>query len=729
MNAIRAILVALPIAVVAQGNGWQANPDVVRRASQQQAGFNYDEARVGPYTLPDPLAPVVRLKADATTAGARVRTPEDWRERRTEIRDLFRANVYGRVPTVATRSRLDVIAENAAAMSGAATLKRIAIVTINGSREHRFELTLFLPNSRRPAPVFLLLNNRPATNTDPTRKEKSGFWPAEDLIARGYGIAALQVGDIAPDDKDKFRYGVMSVLDGAGRPRAPDGWGALAAWAWAASRAMDYFQTDARVDAKHVAVVGHSRGGKAALWAGAEDERFALVISNESGEGGAALTRRNFGETLARITTSFPHWFAERYKSFAGREAELPVDQHMLIALIAPRAVYVASADEDLWSDPRGEFLALAESSPVFALWGDRAIRPDDMPPLEQPLVSGRRGYHIRRGPHNLTPYDWARFADFADKLWQGSSAFFFLQFSDPQFGMFTDNKDFAQETSNFEFAIATANRLRPAFLIVTGDLVNKPGDPAQIAEYRRVADKLDRSIPLYNVAGNHDVENVPTPESVAAYVKVFGPDRYSFRHGSLYGIVLDSSIIHSPDKTPDIAAAQESWVRTELEKARQSGAKHIVIFQHHPWFLRDAAEDDQYFNIPKARRAAFLELFRQAGVKYLFSGHYHRNAVAHDGDIEAITTGPVGKPLGEAKSGLRVVIVTDNGISHRYYDFGELPAQVSLNSPEGPPRDRDATPGARGSNRRGRPQPQESRPTMRAWSDLAHRRRRAASQ
>jgi 3',5'-cyclic AMP phosphodiesterase CpdA len=264
----------------------------------------------------------------------------------------------------------------------------------------------------------------------------------------------------------------------------------------------------------------------------------------------------------------------------------------------------------------------------------------------------------------------WARSAD----------AFFFLQFSDPQFGMFTDNKDFAQETANFEFAIATANRLHPAFLIVTGDLVNKPGDAGQIAEYRRIAAKLDRSIPLYNVAGNHDVENVPTPESVAAYVKVFGPDHYSFRRASLYGIVLDSSIIHSPDKTAVLAAEQERWLRTELDKARQSGARHVVIFQHHPWFLKDATEADQYFNIPKIRRAMFLELFRAAGVKYLFSGHYHRNAIGRDGDIEMITTGPIGKPLGEAQSGIRVVTVTHDAITHRYYELGEIPNQIPVN-------------------------------------------------
>jgi hypothetical protein len=403
-------LATLPFAAAAQG-GWHANPEVVRRTSAQQPKFNYEESRAGTYQLPDLLA----------GRGGRVRTREQWPARRAEILDLFREHVYGRSPGRPERLRFDVTEENPKALAGAATLKRVAVISTQNDREHRFELIVFLPNARRdPAPVFLLLNNRPASNTDPTREQKSGFWPVEEMIARGYGIAALQVGDLAPDGKDRFRNGIIRSFEGTDAgPRPPNSWAALAAWAWGASRAMDYLATDSRVDAAHVAVVGHSRGGKAALWAGAEDDRFAMVVSNESGEGGAALSRRQFGETLARITETFPHWFAPDYASFASRVESLPVDQHMLIALQAPRAVYVASADEDLWSDPRGEFLSLANASPVFALWGEAAIGSDRMPALEHPLVDGHRAYHIRTGTHNLLPYDWARFADFADRLWR----------------------------------------------------------------------------------------------------------------------------------------------------------------------------------------------------------------------------------------------------------------------------------------------------------------------
>lgn len=402
-----AVIVCVGAGVVAQEGGWRANPDVVARLSKAQPQINYHEEKVGPHELPDPLL---------GRAGPVMNTT-DWNTRRGEILELFRQHVYGRSPGRPEELRFETIEETPHAMGGGARLKRVAVISRHAGREHRFEITIFTPNARKePVPVFLLLNNRPASNVDPTRKEKSGFWPAEEVIARGYGIATLQVADLAPDDKERFRDGVIRLFEGPGDgPRPGDAWGTLAAWAWGASRALDYFFTDSRINANRVAIVGHSRGGKAALWAGAQDERFAMVISNESGEGGAALSRRNYGETLARITTTFPHWFAGNYASFGDRVADLPVDQHMLLSLMAPRRLYVASADEDLWADPRGEFLALAHSSPVYGLYGDPLIGAGDMPPLEQPLVTGRRGYHVRRGTHNLTPYDWARFLDFAE--------------------------------------------------------------------------------------------------------------------------------------------------------------------------------------------------------------------------------------------------------------------------------------------------------------------------
>ena len=405
-------VLSLATAAAAQTPGWKADPDLVQTAPGSGTDFNYDESEVPLYSLPDPLS---------TSDGSVVASPAEWAVQRTQILELFRANVYGRSPGPPDSLRFELLEENAAALDSLATLRRIAIHSRHADREHTFELTLFLPNEMPDqAPVFLLLNNRDPTNTDPSRAERSGFWPAEEVVARGYGIAAIQNDDLAADDPERFREGVITLFEGTDSgSRAEDAWAALAAWGWGASRAMDYFESDPRVDARRVAVLGHSRGGKAALWAGAEDERFGLVISNESGAGGAALSRRRYGETIERITSSFPHWFARSFSDFGDREEMLPIDQHMLMALMAPRGLYVASADEDLWADPRGEYLALVHSSPVFALWGNERMELDGMPPVEQPVVVGRLGYHVRSGSHNLTVYDWMRFLDFADHFWQ----------------------------------------------------------------------------------------------------------------------------------------------------------------------------------------------------------------------------------------------------------------------------------------------------------------------
>jgi len=253
----------------------------------------------------------------------------------------------------------------------------------------------------------------------------------------------------------------------------------------------------------------------------------------------------------------------------------------------------------------------------------------------------------------------------------------FFIQISDPQLGMFTDNAGFEQETANLEFAVTAINRLRPALVVVTGDLVNRAGDEAQITEYLRIVAKVDPAIRVYNVAGNHDIGNTPTPAALAIWKKRFGPDYYSFRHDDLTGIVLNSCLIAAPQGAPAEAVAQDRWLEAELASARRGGARHIVVFLHHPLFTKAPDEPDKYENLPLERRTKLLELFGQAGVKQVFAGHYHKNALARAGDIEMVTSGPVGMPLGDGQSGLRVGIVTDAGIEHRYYGFGLLPNRI----------------------------------------------------
>jgi 3',5'-cyclic AMP phosphodiesterase CpdA len=249
-----------------------------------------------------------------------------------------------------------------------------------------------------------------------------------------------------------------------------------------------------------------------------------------------------------------------------------------------------------------------------------------------------------------------------------------FLQMSDPQFGMYAKDQDFAHETANFEFAIAAANRLKPAFVVITGDLINKTGDAAQTAEFKRIVAKLDPAIKLYSVPGNHDVGNEPTAESLSSYRANFGPDYYSFRAGDIYGFVLDSNLEKGAEKVPEESARMEAWFRAELAKARQSGARHLIVFQHISFFLKEPKEADQYFNVPLPVRERYLKLLHEFGVQQVFAGHYHRNELGRDGDLEMVTTGPVGMPLEGARSGIRIVTVNDAGVTHQYRDFGDLP-------------------------------------------------------
>lgn len=261
----------------------------------------------------------------------------------------------------------------------------------------------------------------------------------------------------------------------------------------------------------------------------------------------------------------------------------------------------------------------------------------------------------------------------------QKGQPFFFIQMTDTQFGFFNENKSFEKETENFEKAIATANRLHPAFVVITGDLINKPADSAQLREYKRIVALLDPSIPIYHVAGNHDVTNDPKESDIAYYRKELGKDFYTIKHGGMRGFVLNSLYFKSPAGVEKQAAAQEKWLNKQLKKARRSSASPLLVFQHHSWFLTDPNEKDEYFNIPSTERNKYMELFRKYGVSHIFAGHYHRNAFGKSGDIEMVTTGPVGKPLGKDPSGFRIVKISGNRVSHQYYELDQVPNHVVL--------------------------------------------------
>ncbi len=338
--------------------------------------------------------------------------------RRPELLELFRTHVYGRVPGTPYTKASRVVDRDEGAMDGTAIRKQVEVVLATGRTSVTIRVVLFIPRAApKPVPVFLLICNRGAENIDPTRRQKSPFWPAEALVARGYGTAAFLNSDAMPDRPDGFRTGAPAMLDAA--PRPPDAWGALAVWAWGASRVLDYLVTDPDVARDRVAVIGHSRGGKTALWAGAEDERFALAISNDSGCGGAALSRHRAAgrETVAAIAAKFPFWFCANFPAYGGREDSLPVDQHQLLALIAPRAVAVGSASEDRWADPPAEFLALVEAAPAFRLFGRAALGAQPrFPAVGEALHGDGAHYHLRPGKHDLTPADWQAYMDFADR-------------------------------------------------------------------------------------------------------------------------------------------------------------------------------------------------------------------------------------------------------------------------------------------------------------------------
>jgi (4-O-methyl)-D-glucuronate---lignin esterase len=395
-------------------------------------GANYDEGKIPAYALPDPLV---------CQDGSKVADAGTWRaKRRPELLRLFEKEVYGRTllgRLAETTSR--VLAEKKDARGGKATRREVAVLFTGKEDGPRMDLLIYLPNgATNAAPVFVGLNfngNHATTNepdvalarcwvpndkksgstnnraTEASRGAEASRWQIDYALDHGYAVATACYGDLDPDFDDGFKNGVHVLAP----PKTPEDWGSIGAWAWGLSRALDYLETEPRINAKKAIVMGHSRLGKTSLWAGAQDERFALVISNDSGAGGAALSRRIFGETVADLNTSFPHWFCDNFLKYNGRESECPVDQHELIALVAPRPVLVNSATEDRWADPKGEFLSAVGADPVYRLLGAGGISQRDWPEPGK-LLDSRIGYHLRVGPHDVTLDDWKAYVAFADK-------------------------------------------------------------------------------------------------------------------------------------------------------------------------------------------------------------------------------------------------------------------------------------------------------------------------
>lgn len=370
----------------------------------------YDESKIPPYTLPDPLV---------CNDGERVTTKEEWENvRRPELMNIITTYMYGRTPQLqhALIWRVDTIDNKA--LEGKAIRKIITLQLTDKQGGPVLHLQLYVPRKTKvPIPLFLGLsfvsNNKISTAPE---------WQLQKLLNHGYGLATFLYTEVCPDKPDyrAWNEGLMPWYYRKGQTKPdPDQWGSIALWAWCASRAMDYLQADPLVDSQHVALIGHSRLGKVALWAGATDKRFKIVFLVNSGCCGAALSRRKIGETPTSINSVMPTWFDGNYKQFSDREEMMPFDQHSVIALIAPRPVYIASAEQDRWSDQKGEFLGGKGAEPVYALYGESGIGTDTMPPVDIPYNQGWIAYHIRKGPHAVLEYDWDQFIRYADRFFK----------------------------------------------------------------------------------------------------------------------------------------------------------------------------------------------------------------------------------------------------------------------------------------------------------------------
>jgi hypothetical protein len=389
----RALLLALA-ALLAQ----QAAPGApIRTAEKTGHVSNYDEAKAGTYTLPDPLT-----AAD----GKRVTSAAVWtKQRRPELIRIYETEIWGRIP--ANTLKMSWVGFPVDAAPGA-VIKRSVGTIGTAANAPKINLKVALPaGATKPVPVILLVQfgGGGAPIPDPP--------VASEILGRGWGYATIGYNDIQPDKADAFDQGVIGAT---GKMPAADEWGDVSAWAWGVSRVIDYLSTDKAIDATKIALHGHSRIGKTALWASALDTRIAAVYASCPGEMGAALSRRDYGETVDDMAQRFPYWFDRNFQKWVGRWNEMPVDAHTLIAFSAPRPVFVTGGSEDQWADPVGEFKALVAAGPVYRLLGRKDLGTTELPPLDTPQISGDLGWYYHKGPHAATPEDWKVFLQFLDK-------------------------------------------------------------------------------------------------------------------------------------------------------------------------------------------------------------------------------------------------------------------------------------------------------------------------
>jgi hypothetical protein len=384
------------------------NGNPVRLAKATGHVSNYSEDKVPKYTLPDPL-----VLAD----GQRVATPEAWAmKRRPEILKFYQTEIYGRIPANAPKVTWEVAETDPKARDGAAAMRKVVGRIGSNPGGPSMMLTVYTPaGADRPVPVLLSLSfGFPAGKGPP---KAGGFDPVAEVLGRGWAYASVGYGDIQPDRADRWTEGVIGLTLKAGQKQpAPDEWGTITAWAWGVSRCIDFLESDKSFDPKRVAITGASRLGKTVLWAGAQDERVAAVFSVVPGEMGASLIRRDWGETLDDMAQNFPWQFAGNFQKWAGKWNDLPVDQHMLVALCAPRPVYVNGGLSDQWSDPKGEFLSLVAAGPVYRLLGAKDLGTTEVPELDKPVSTGSLAFHYHSSGHTAVPADWKAFLDFAER-------------------------------------------------------------------------------------------------------------------------------------------------------------------------------------------------------------------------------------------------------------------------------------------------------------------------